>query len=161
MTGRRSGAACPGPARLLACPWAMFFQVAHALLPGLFRVPGMTCRFRQKTNKSVVHRGVECMAAETCYPVKGRPRPHSGSAGGRGLGYFSCPASSIFATPIPKSNRVRSVRGPTPFLYRPIHHRFFGLWGEAAYPGDLFRLGRRVLRRSLQSVGKSWGSSWP
>ena len=113
----------------------------HALLPGLFRVSGLTVVYSQKTNKQVIHQGVECMAAETCYPVKVAHGHILDLLAGRGQAHL--PAQHHRYAPSPPRNRAGAglPHGPDPFLHRAHGHRFCPLRRQASEPGDLFRPG--------------------
>ncbi|MBW1917551.1 MAG: CoA activase [Deltaproteobacteria bacterium] len=59
-----------GPRGPIGLPRVMFFHELMPFFRAFFESLGFTVVYSQKTNKSVIHRGVECMAAETCFPIK-------------------------------------------------------------------------------------------
>ena len=54
----------------LGIPRTMFFQELMPFFRSFFEELGFTVVYSQKTNKQVIHQGVEALAAEPCYPVK-------------------------------------------------------------------------------------------
>jgi predicted CoA-substrate-specific enzyme activase len=54
----------------LGIPRAMFFQELMPFFRTFFEDLGFDVVYSQKTNKQVIRQGVECLAAEPCYPVK-------------------------------------------------------------------------------------------
>jgi predicted nucleotide-binding protein (sugar kinase/HSP70/actin superfamily) len=59
-----------GPRGPIGLPRTMFFQELAPFFRAFFEDLGFTVVYSQKSNKSVIRRGVECMAAETCFPIK-------------------------------------------------------------------------------------------
>ena len=59
-----------GNAGTIGIPRTMFFQELMPFFRTFFEDLGFTVVYSQKTNKTVIHQGVEAMAAEPCYPVK-------------------------------------------------------------------------------------------
>jgi predicted CoA-substrate-specific enzyme activase len=59
-----------GKSGRLGIPRAMFFQELMPFFRTFFEDLGFSVVYSQKTNKQVIRQGVECLAAEPCYPVK-------------------------------------------------------------------------------------------
>ncbi|MBM4285973.1 MAG: CoA activase [Deltaproteobacteria bacterium] len=59
-----------GPLGPIGLPRTMYFQEMMPFFRAFFEELGFTVVFSQKTNKRVIHQGVESLAAEPCYPVK-------------------------------------------------------------------------------------------
>ena len=150
-----------GQRGVIGLPRAMFFQELMPFFRAFFESLGYGVVYSQKTNKSVIHRGVECMAAETCYPVK--------VAHGHILDLLEAGVKDIF---LPS---IIDIRHPHPEIEQgsvcPLAQTLsytvpstidFSAYGAKLHtPVIYFGRGRRVLRRSLQSVGKELGvSSW-
>ena len=144
---------------VIGLPRAMFFQEMMPFFRTFFETLGFGVVYSQKTNKAVIHKGVECMAAETCYPVKVAhghildlldkgvktiflpsviDLPHSNPAIQQGL---VCPLAQTLAYTVPATIdfAARGAKLLTPVLY--------------------FGRGPRLLRRSLQALGKELGVS--
>jgi predicted nucleotide-binding protein (sugar kinase/HSP70/actin superfamily) len=117
--------------------------------------------YSPKTNKAVIHRGVECMAAETCYPVK--------VTHGHILDQLAAGVKDIF---LPS---IIDMRHPHPDIAQglvcPLAQTLsftvpatidFSAYGARLHtPVIYFGRGPRMLRRSLQTLGKELGvSSW-
>jgi len=60
----------PGPRGVIGIPRTMFFQELMPFFRAFFEDLGFHVVYSQKTNKQVIRQGVECLAAEPCYPVK-------------------------------------------------------------------------------------------
>lgn len=143
----------------IGLPRTMFFQELMPFFRTFFEALGFTVVYSQKTNKSVIHRGVECMTAETCYPIKvahghildlleaGVKKiflpsiidlPHPNPAIGQGV---VCPLAQTLAYVAPSTINFAEYDAR---LYAPVLH---------------FGRGSRVLRRSLRQLGKQLGVS--
>ncbi len=59
-----------GKRGVIGIPRTMFFQELMPFFRAFFEELGFTVVYSQKTNKAVIRQGVECLAAEPCYPVK-------------------------------------------------------------------------------------------
>ncbi len=59
-----------GERGLIGIPRTMFFQELMPFFRTFFEELGFTVVLSPKTNKGVIRQGVECLAAEPCYPVK-------------------------------------------------------------------------------------------
>jgi predicted CoA-substrate-specific enzyme activase len=59
-----------GKRGVIGLPRTMFFQELMPFFRTFFEELGYTVVMSPKTNKSVIRQGVECLAAEPCYPVK-------------------------------------------------------------------------------------------
>ncbi|MGQ9687965.1 MAG: acyl-CoA dehydratase activase [Desulfobaccales bacterium] len=55
---------------VVGIPRTMFFQELMPFFRTFFEALGFTVVLSQKTNKKVIHQGVESLAAEPCFPVK-------------------------------------------------------------------------------------------
>ncbi|MDD2901645.1 MAG: acyl-CoA dehydratase activase [Syntrophales bacterium] len=60
----------PGTRGAIGIPRTMFFQELMPFFRAFFEDLGFSVVYSQKTNKQVIRQGVECLAAEPCYPVK-------------------------------------------------------------------------------------------
>ncbi len=148
-----------GKRGVIGLPRAMFFQEMMPFFRTFFETLGYGVVYSQKTNKAVIHKGVECMAAETCYPVKVAhghildllakgvktiflpsiiDLPHNNPEIAQGL---VCPLAQTLAYTVPATIdfSAHGARLLTPVLY--------------------FGRGPRLLRRSLQALGKELGVS--
>ncbi len=59
-----------GPRGAVGLPRTMFFQELMPFFRTFLEELGFTVVLSPKTNKAVIRQGVECLAAEPCYPVK-------------------------------------------------------------------------------------------
>jgi predicted nucleotide-binding protein (sugar kinase/HSP70/actin superfamily) len=59
-----------GKRGLLGIPRSLFFQELMPFFRSFFEDLGFNVVYSQKTNKQMIRQGVECLAAEPCYPVK-------------------------------------------------------------------------------------------
>ena len=145
----------------IGLPRAMFFQEVMPFFRAFFESLGYGVVYSQKTNKAVIHRGVECMAAETCYPVK--------VAHGHILDLLQAGVKDIF---LPS---IIDMRHPHPEIEQglvcplaqtlsytvPATIDFSSYGAKLHTPVIYFGRGRRLLRRSLQTLGKELGvSAW-
>ena len=55
---------------VIGIPRTMFFQELMPFFRAFFEELGFSVVYSQKTNKKVIHQGVECLAAEPCFPIK-------------------------------------------------------------------------------------------
>ena len=115
----------------------------------------MASSIPKKRTSAVIHRGVECMAAETCYPVK--------VAHGHILDLLQAGVMDIF---LPS---IIDMRHPHPEIEQglvcplaqtlsytvPGTIDFSSSGARLHTPVIYFGRGRRLLRRSLQTWGKS------
>ena len=140
-------------------PLTMFFQELMPFFRTFSRPLGFTVVYSQKTNKQVIRQGVECLAAEPCYPVK-VAHGHVLDLLQAGIKVFSSPASSICRIPTRKSSRGWSVpwrsRWPTP-CPRPsiLPLTVPRLLSPVLY----FGRGYRALRQGMRGGGRIWGIS--
>lgn len=144
---------------VIGLPQAMYFQELMPFFRTFFESLGYGLVYSQKTNKAVIHKGVECMAAETCYPVKVAhghildlldkgvktiflpsiiDLPHSNPEIGQGV---VCPLAQTLSYTVPATIDFQAYGAKllTPVLY--------------------FGRGPRLLRRSLQTLGRELGVS--
>jgi len=143
----------------IGLPRAMFFQELMPFFRTFFETLGFTVVYSAKSNKGVIRKGVECMAAETCFPVKvahghildllerGVKRiflpsiidmPHPDPEIGQGL---VCPLAQTLAYTVPAAINLEA-RGA--HLLSPVIY---------------FGRGRKELRRSLQPLKRELGVS--
>ncbi len=146
-----------GQQGVIGLPRAMFFQELMPFFRAFFESLGYGVVYSQKTNKAVIHRGVGCMAAETCYPVK--------VAHGHILDLLEAGVKDIF---LPS---IIDLRHPHPEIEQgsvcPLAQTLsytvpgtidFSAYGAKLYtPVIYFGRGRQILRRSLQTLGKELG----
>jgi predicted nucleotide-binding protein (sugar kinase/HSP70/actin superfamily) len=143
----------------LGIPRAMFFQELMPFFRTFFEDLGFSVVYSQKTNKQVIRQGVECLAAEPCYPVKvahghvldlleagvkriflpsviDLPHPHPEIKQG-----LVCPMAQSLAYTLPTAIDFAPYRANiiSPVLY--------------------FGRGYRILRQGLRSLGKELGIS--
>ena len=138
----------------IGLPRAMFFQEVMPFFRAFFESLGYGVVYSQKTNKTIIHRGVECMAAETCYPVK--------VAHGHILDLLESGIKNIF---LPS---IIDMRHPHPEIEQglvcplaqtlsytvPAAIDFSNYDAKLHTPVIYFGRGRRMLRRSPAGVGK-------
>ncbi len=143
----------------LGIPRTMFFQEMMPFFRTFFEKLGFTVVYSQKTNKQVIHQGVECLAAEPCYPVKvahghvldllqagvkriflpsviDMPHPHPEIQQG-----LVCPMAQSLAYTL-----------PTAIDFAPYGARLLS-------PVLYFGRGYRALRQGLRALGKDLGVS--
>ena len=138
----------------IGLPRVMFFHELMPFFRAFFESLGFTVVYSQKTNKSVIHRGVECMAAETCFPIK--------VAHGHILDLLEAGVKKIF---LPS---VIDIEHPNPEIRQgvvcPLAQTLanvvpstinFNNYGAKLYsPVIYFGRGPKELRRSLRTLGK-------
>ncbi|MBM4287493.1 MAG: CoA activase [Deltaproteobacteria bacterium] len=151
----------PGWRGVIGLPRAMYFQELMPFFRAFFESLGYGVVYSQKTNKAVIHRGVECMAAETCYPVK--------VAHGHVLDLLEAGVKDIFLPSIIdlKHPHPEISEGSVCPLAQTLSYTVPATIDFSAYGARLltpviyFGRGRRTLRRSLQALGKNLGvSTW-
>ena len=134
------------------------FPGTDALLPDLFyRASGLKWSSPDPTNKSIIHRGVEVMAAETCLPIK--------VAHGHILELIQQGVDRIFLPSIvdlKANNPEHRPRGglplcPDPGLHGPVHHQPRRPGGPGHSTGPLFRSGGKGLEKGLDDPGPCLG----
>ncbi|MEJ2091259.1 MAG: acyl-CoA dehydratase activase [Syntrophobacterales bacterium] len=59
-----------GKRGIIGIPRTMFFQELMPFFRAFFEELGFSVVYSQKTNNKVIHQGVECLAAEPCFPIK-------------------------------------------------------------------------------------------
>ncbi|MFP3868142.1 MAG: acyl-CoA dehydratase activase [Desulfobacteraceae bacterium] len=148
-----------GPRGPIGLPRVMFFHELMPFFRAFFESLGFSVVYSQKTNKSVIHRGVECMAAETCFPIK--------VAHGHILDLLEAGVKKIF---LPS---VIDIHHPNPEIRQgvvcPLAQTLANLvpatinfadYGAQLYsPVIYFGRGPKELRRSLRKLAKPLGVS--
>lgn len=144
---------------LIGLPRAMFFQELMPFFRTFFESLGFGVMYSPKTNKAVIRRGVECMAAETCFPVK--------VAHGHILDLLESGIDQIFLPSIidlqhPNPTVAQGLVCPlaqTLAYTVPATINFSAYQARLLAPVIYFGRGPQALRHSLRSLGRQLGVS--
>jgi predicted CoA-substrate-specific enzyme activase len=143
----------------IGVPRAMFFQELMPFFRAFFEALGFTVVYSQKTNKAVIRQGVECLAAEPCYPVK-VAHGHILDLLKQGVKRIFLP--SIIDMPHPHPEIRQGVVCPmaqTLAYSVPATIDFAQYGAQLLSPVLYFGRGHRELRRGLRELGRQLGAS--
>ena len=148
-----------GTRGLIGLPRTMFFQELMPFFKTFFEELGFTVVLSPKTNKGVIRQGVECLAAEPCYPVK--------VAHGHILDLLQAGVKRIFLPSIidlahshPEIQRGVVCPMVQTLAYTvPAAIDFASFGAELLTPVLYFGRGPKELRRGLKDLGRRLGLS--
>jgi len=143
----------------IGIPRTMFFQELMPFFRAFFEELGFTVVYSQKTNKAVIRQGVECLAAEPCYPVK-VAHGHILDLLKQGVKRIFLPSVIDLPHPHPEIRfgvvcpmaQSLTYTAPTSIEFAPHGARLLS-------PVLYFGRGDKVLRQGLRSLGKELGVS--
>jgi len=140
-------------------PRTMFFQELMPFFRAFFEDLGFGVVYSQKTNKRVIRKGVECLAAEPCYPVK-VAHGHIMDLLEAGVKRIFLPSIIDMAHPHPEINfGVVCPMAQTLANVAPATINFVDYNAELLSPVLYFGRGRQELRRGLKTLARQLGVS--
>ncbi|OGP69948.1 MAG: CoA activase, partial [Deltaproteobacteria bacterium RBG_13_60_28] len=150
---------CPGKRGSIGIPRTMFFQELMPFFRSFFEDLGFGVVYSQKTNKAVIRQGVECLAAEPCYPVK-VAHGHILDLLQKGVKRIFMPSIIDMAHPHPEIRLGQVCPMAQTLAYvAPATIDFAGYGAELLTPVLYFGRGRKELRRGLKALAKQLGVS--
>jgi predicted nucleotide-binding protein (sugar kinase/HSP70/actin superfamily) len=137
----------------------MFFQELMPFFRTFFEELGFTVVYSQKTNKKVIRQGVECLAAEPCFPVK--------VAHGHILDLLEAGVKRVFLPhiidlphPHPEIERGQVCPLAQTLAYTVPATIDFSAYGAKLFtPVLYFGRGPRILRQGLKALARDLGAS--
>ncbi len=142
-----------GERGLIGIPRTMFFQELMPFFRTFFEELGFTVVLSPKTNKGVIRQGVECLAAEPCYPVK-VAHGHILDLLKAGVQRIFLPSIIDMAHPHPQIRLgVVCPMAQTLAYTVPAAIDFTAYGAELLTPVLYFGRGRKELRRGLRALG--------
>ncbi|RJR45978.1 MAG: CoA activase [Deltaproteobacteria bacterium] len=149
----------PGKRGTIGIPRTMFFQELMPFFRAFFEALGFQVVYSQKTNKQVIRQGVECLAAEPCYPVK-VAHGHILDLLKRGVKRVFLPSIIDMANPHPEIKQgVVCPMAQTLANVAPSTIDLSPYGAELLSPVLYFGRGRQELRRGLKSLARQLGLS--
>ncbi len=148
-----------GKRGLIGIPRTMFFQELMPFFRAFFEELGFAVVLSPKTNKKVIHQGVESLAAEPCFPIK-VAQGHILSLLEAGVKRIFLP--SIIDMPHPHADIQRGVVCPLAqtLTYTVPGSISFEAYGAKLYPAVLyFGRGPKILRQGLRDLAGQLGVS--
>jgi predicted CoA-substrate-specific enzyme activase len=143
----------------IGIPRALFFQELMPFFRAFFEELGFTVVYSQKTNKAVIRQGVECLAAEPCYPVK-VAHGHILDLLQRGVGRIFLATVVDMAHPHPEVRRALVCPMAQSLAYTVTTAIDFTPYGARLLaPVIYFGQGYRTLRKGMRALGKNLGAS--
>ncbi len=141
----------------IGLPRTMFFQELMPFFRTFFETLGFRVVYSAKSNKAVIRRGVECMAAETCFPVK-VAHGHVLDLLEQGVKRIFLPSIIDLAHPDPGVGQglVCPLAQTLPYTV-PATINFAAYGAQLLTPVIHFGRGRKELRRSLAALGRELG----
>ena len=149
----------PGKRGTIGIPRTMFFQELMPFFRAFFEALGFGVAYSQKTNKQVIRQGVECLAAEPCYPVK-VAHGHILDLIKRGVKRIFLPSIIDMANPHPEIKQgVVCPMAQTLAYVAPATIDLAQYGAELLSPVLYFGRGRQELRRGLKTLVGQLGLS--
>ena len=143
----------------IGIPRAMFFQELMPFFRAFFEDLGFSVVYSQKTNKQVIRKGVECLAAEPCYPVK-VAHGHILDLLEAGVKRIFLPSIIDMANPHPEIRQgVVCPMAQTLASVAPSTIDFSRYGAKILSPVLYFGRGRQELRRGLKDLARQLGVS--
>ena len=143
----------------LGIPRTMFFQELMPFFRTFFEALGFTVVYSQKTNKQVIRQGVECLAAEPCYPVK-VAHGHILDLLQAGVKRIFLPSIIDLPHPHPEIQQGLVCPMAQSLAYTlPTAIDFAPYGAQLLSPVLYFGRGYRALRQGLRALGKDLGVS--
>jgi hypothetical protein len=141
----------------IGIPRALFFQELMPFFRTFFEELGFTVVYSQKTNKAVIRQGVECLAAEPCYPVK-VAHGHILDLLKQGVRRLFLPSVIDMAHRHPEIKRALVCPMAQSLAYTVPTTIDFTLYGARLLaPVIYFGQGYQTLRRGMRALGKELG----
>ncbi len=148
-----------GERGLIGIPRTMFFQELMPFFRTFFEELGFFVVLSPKTNKGVIRQGVECLAAEPCYPVK-VAHGHILDLLKAGVQRIFLPSIIDMAHPHPEIRLgVVCPMAQTLAYTVPAAINFAAYGAELLTPVLYFGRGRKELRKGLRALGGRLGVS--
>ena len=149
----------PGKRGAIGIPRTMFFQELMPFFRAFFEALGFSVVYSQKTNKQVIRQGVECLAAEPCYPVK-VAHGHILDLLEKGVTRIFLPSIIDMANPHPEIRQgVVCPMAQTLAYVAPATIDLGRYQAEILSPVLYFGRGRQELRRGLKTLAGQLGLS--
>jgi predicted CoA-substrate-specific enzyme activase len=149
----------PGAKGVIGIPRTMFFQELMPFFRAFFEALGFGVAYSQKTNKTVIRKGVECLAAEPCYPVK-VAHGHILDLIRQGVKRIFLPSIIDMANPHPEIRQGQVCPLAQTLSYvAPATIDFASLGAKLLTPVLYFGRGRQELRRGLKTLARQLGVS--
>ncbi|MBI4795607.1 MAG: CoA activase [Deltaproteobacteria bacterium] len=149
----------PGKRGTIGIPRTMFFQELMPFFRAFFEALGFSVVYSQKTNKQVIRQGVECLAAEPCYPVK-VAHGHILDLLQKGAQRIFLPSIIDMANPHPEIRQgVVCPMAQTLANVVPATIDLAKYKAELLRPVLYFGRGRQELRRGLKNLARQLGVS--
>jgi predicted CoA-substrate-specific enzyme activase len=150
----------PADAPTIGIPRALFLYEHLPFWKAFFLELGIRPVLSERTNRKIIHRGVETVVAEFCFPVK--------AAHGHVLDLIDKGVRRLFIPSVIDMHKVGNTRNSFncpyvqafPYTLRSAID-FEKLGVEALSPVIYFARGRRKLEKSLVALGRSLGRSAP
>ncbi|MEW6659347.1 MAG: acyl-CoA dehydratase activase [Thermodesulfobacteriota bacterium] len=141
----------------IGIPRTMFFQELMPFFRAFFEDLGFSVVYSQKTNKQVIRQGVECLAAEPCYPVK-VAHGHILDLLEAGVKRIFLPSIIDMAHPHPDIRQGVVCPMAQTLTYVATSTINFANYGaELLSPVLYFGRGRQELRRGLKDLARQLG----
>ncbi len=143
----------------IGIPRTMFFQELMPFFRTFFEELGFTVVISQKTNKKVIHQGVESLAAEPCFPVK-VAQGHIMDLLQAGIKRIFLPSVIDLPHPHPEVQRGQVCPWAQTLAYTVPASIDFQEYGAKLYtPVIYFGRGPKILRRGLRELAAELGVS--
>ncbi|MDD3642100.1 MAG: acyl-CoA dehydratase activase [Candidatus Krumholzibacteria bacterium] len=157
-TGRPALPKRAGPAPRVGVPRAMYYYDRHPFWKTYLEALGAEVVTSRKTNKEIVHRGLEAAVAEPCFPIQVANGHAVALLGEEDLDCILVPNVIDSETDIPEVNSYVCPWGQTlPFVLRAIP-ALRGREDFIAAPTVHFRDGERVVERELRGLSRRLGA---
>jgi predicted CoA-substrate-specific enzyme activase len=148
-----------GARGIIGIPRTMFFQELMPFFRAFFEDLGFSVIYSQKTNKQVIRQGVECLAAEPCYPVK-VAHGHILELLKKGVKRIFLPSIIDMANSHPEIRQGQVCPLAQTLAYvAPATINFADYGAELLTPVLYFGRGRQELRRGLKTLAQQLGVS--